>query len=58
MEKVFEGPVIIYNLPVEVSHFSAKLNSDGNTTQSMELLVPRNKGYMSLASGSAREDNL
>lgn len=54
-DKVFEGPIILYNYPKDIKAFYMKLNSDGKTVQAMDVLVPR---IGELIGGSAREENL
>ena len=39
-DKVFEGPVIVYNYPKEIKSFYMKENPDGKTVQAMDVLVP------------------
>jgi len=39
-EKVFKGPVIVYNHPKEFKAFYMLLNEDGKTVASMDVLVP------------------
>jgi asparaginyl-tRNA synthetase len=54
-DKVFCGPIIVYNYPKDIKAFYMKMNEDGKTVQAMDLLVPR---IGELIGGSAREDNL
>jgi len=54
-DKVFQGPVIVYNYPKEIKAFYMKLNDDGKTVQAMDVLVPK---IGEVVGGSAREDNL
>ena len=54
-DKVFNGPIIVYNYPKEIKAFYMKLNDDEKTVQAMDVLVPR---IGELIGGSAREDRL
>ena len=54
-DKVFEGPIIVYNYPADIKAFYMKMNDDGKTVQAMDVLVPR---IGEVVGGSAREDNL
>lgn len=54
-EKVFNGPIILYNYPKDIKAFYMKLNADGKTVQAMDVLVPR---IGEIIGGSAREENL
>jgi asparaginyl-tRNA synthetase len=54
-DKVFEGPIILYNYPKDIKAFYMKLNEDAKTVQAMDVLVPR---IGELIGGSAREENL
>lgn len=54
-DKVFEGPVIVFNYPKDIKAFYMKMNEDGKTVQAMDVLVP---GIGELIGGSAREDSL
>lgn len=54
-DKIFEGPIILYNYPKDIKAFYMKMNEDGKTVQAMDVLVPR---IGELIGGSAREDNL
>lgn len=54
-DKVFEGPIILYNYPKDIKAFYMKLNEDKKTVQAMDVLVPR---IGELIGGSAREENL
>jgi len=54
-DKVFCGPVIVFNYPREIKSFYMKQNEDGKTVQAMDILVPK---IGELVGGSAREDNL
>ena len=54
-DKVFEGPIIVYNYPADIKAFYMKMNDDGKTVQAMDVLVPR---IGEVVGGSEREDNL
>ena len=54
-DKVFDGPVILFNYPKDIKAFYMKVNEDNTTVQAMDVLVPR---IGELIGGSAREDNL
>jgi asparaginyl-tRNA synthetase len=54
-EKVYNGPIILYNYPKDIKSFYMKQNEDGKTVQAMDILVPR---IGEIIGGSAREDNL
>lgn len=54
-DKVFCGPIIVYNYPKEIKAFYMKLNADGKTVQAMDVLVPK---IGEVVGGSAREDDL
>lgn len=54
-DKVFQGPIILYNYPKDIKAFYMKLNPDRKTVQAMDVLVPR---IGEVIGGSAREDNL
>jgi asparaginyl-tRNA synthetase len=54
-DKIFEGPIILYNYPKDIKSFYMKINEDGKTVQAMDVLVPRIGEVMG---GSAREDDL
>lgn len=54
-DKVFQGPIIVYNYPKEIKAFYMKLNDDQKTVQAMDVLVPK---IGEVVGGSAREDNL
>jgi|TARA_B110000305_G_C19417439_1_gene628819 asparaginyl-tRNA synthetase len=54
-DKVFEGPIIVYNYPKDIKAFYMKLNDDEKTVQAMDVLVPR---IGEVIGGSAREDRL
>jgi len=54
-DKIFEGPIILYNYPKDIKSFYMKINEDGKTVKAMDVLVPRIGEVMG---GSAREDDL
>lgn len=54
-DKVFCGPVVVYNYPKDIKAFYMKLNDDNKTVQAMDVLVP---GIGEVIGGSAREDRL
>ena len=54
-EKIFNGPIILYNYPKDIKAFYMKQNDDGKTVQAMDILVPR---IGEIIGGSAREENL
>lgn len=54
-DKIFEGPIILYNYPKEIKAFYMKQNEDGKTVQAMDVLVPR---IGEVIGGSAREEDL
>ena len=54
-EKIYEGPVIVYNYPRSFKAFYMKQNPDGKTVQAMDMLVP---GIGELVGGSTREEDL
>ena len=54
-DKVFCGPVVVYNYPKDIKAFYMKLNEDEKTVQAMDVLVP---GIGEVIGGSAREDRL
>ena len=54
-EKVFEGPIILYNYPRDIKAFYMRQNEDGKTVQAMDVLVPR---IGEIIGGSAREERL
>mmetsp|Transcript_7023 Transcript_7023/g.5274 ORF Transcript_7023/g.5274 Transcript_7023/m.5274 type:complete len:364 (+) Transcript_7023:693-1784(+) len=54
-EKIFGGPIILYNYPKDIKAFYMKVNEDGKTVQAMDVLVPK---IGEIIGGSAREDNL
>ena len=54
-EEVFKKPTFVYNHPKGIKAFYMRLNDDGETVASMDLLVP---GIGELVGGSEREDRL
>ena len=54
-EKVFGGPIILYNYPKDIKAFYMKVNPDQKTVQAMDVLVPR---IGEIIGGSASEENL
>jgi asparaginyl-tRNA synthetase len=54
-EKIFKGPVIVYNYPKDIKAFYMRLNDDGKTVAGMDVLVP---GVGEIIGGSQREDRL
>lgn len=54
-DKVFCGPIIVYNYPKDIKAFYMKMNDDMKTVQAMDVLVPR---IGEVIGGSAREDRL
>ena len=54
-DKVYCGPIIVYNYPKDIKAFYMKMNDDQKTVQAMDILVPK---IGELVGGSAREDNL
>ena len=54
-EKIYQGPVIVYNYPKSFKAFYMKQNEDGKTVQAMDMLVP---GIGELVGGSTREEDL
>ncbi|XP_057849323.2 asparagine--tRNA ligase, cytoplasmic 3-like [Cryptomeria japonica] len=53
VEEVFKKPMIVYNHPKQIKSFSMRLNDDGVTVASMDVLVPK---VGVLMSGSQREE--
>ena len=51
-EKVYNGPVFLYNYPKEIKSFYMKQNPDGRTVAGADLLVP---GVGEICGGSERE---
>ena len=54
-EKVFEGPIILYDYPRDIKAFYMRQNEDGKTVQAMDVLVPK---IGEIIGGSAREERL
>jgi len=54
-DKVFAGPIIVYDYPKDIKAFYMKLNTDGKTVQAMDVLVPK---IGEVIGGSAREDDI
>ena len=54
-DKVYQGPIIVYNYPKDIKAFYMKMNDDEKTVQAMDILVPK---IGELVGGSAREDDL
>lgn len=54
-EKVFQGPISVYDFPKDFKAFYMKANDDGKTVQAFDMLVP---GIGELIGGSAREEDL
>jgi len=54
-EKVYQGPVTVYNYPKSFKAFYMRANEDGQTVQAFDMLVP---GIGELIGGSAREERL
>ncbi|EAN33031.1 asparagine--tRNA ligase [Theileria parva strain Muguga] len=52
-EKVFNGPVIIYNYPKQIKAFYMRRNDDGKTVAAMDLIIPK---IGELIGGSQREE--
>ncbi len=52
-EKVFDGPVFVYNYPKEIKSFYMRMNDDNKTVAATDLLVP---GVGELIGGSQREE--
>ncbi|PPI86855.1 asparagine--tRNA ligase [Candidatus Pantoea edessiphila] len=55
VEEYFKIPVIVKNYPKEVKAFYMRLNKDGKTVASMDVLVP---GLGELIGGSQREERI
>lgn len=53
-EKIFAGPVMVYDYPKEIKSFYMKQNDDGKTVKAVDVLVP---GIGELIGGSEREEN-
>lgn len=54
-EKVFQGPICVYDFPKSFKAFYMRGNEDGKTVQAFDMLVP---GIGELIGGSAREERL
>ena len=54
-DKVYKGPIIVYNYPKDIKAFYMKMNDDNKTVQAMDILVPK---IGELVGGSAREADL
>lgn len=54
-EKLFKGPVFLYNYPRQIKAFYMKLNPDKKTVQNTDLLLPF---IGEVVGGSVREENL
>ncbi len=54
-EKVFNGPIILYNYPKDIKAFYMRMNEDGKTVAAMDMLVPQ---IGELIGGSQREERL
>lgn len=54
-EKVYMGPVSVYDYPRSFKAFYMRANEDGTTVQAFDMLVP---GIGELIGGSAREERL
>jgi len=54
-EKVFNGPISVYDFPKDFKSFYMRANEDGKTVQAFDMLVP---GIGELIGGSAREERL
>lgn len=53
-EEIFKMPIIVYNYLKEIKAFYMKLNPDGTTVATMNILVLK---VGELIGGSQREDN-
>jgi asparaginyl-tRNA synthetase len=53
-EKIYNGPVMVYNYPKEIKSFYMKQNDDGKTVKAVDVLVP---GIGELIGGSEREED-
>ncbi len=53
-EQIYQQPVILINHPKDIKAFYMKLNDDGKTAASMDVLVPR---LGEIIGGSQREDD-
>jgi len=54
-EKVYNGPICVYDFPKSFKAFYMRANEDGRTVQAFDMLVP---GIGELIGGSAREERL
>jgi len=52
-EKIFAGPVMVYDYPKEIKSFYMKQNDDGKTVKAVDVLVP---GIGELIGGAGREE--
>ena len=57
-EKVFEGPVILYDYPKQIKPFYMYLNDDDRTVRAMDVLVPRTGEIIGGSQREHREDRL
>jgi len=55
VEKIYKGPVILYDYPKDIKAFYMRNNDDGKTVQAMDVLVPK---IGEIIGGSAREERL
>ena len=53
-EKLFKKPIIVFNYPEKIKSFYMKLNEDGKTVLSMDVLLPK---LGEIIGGSQREEN-
>ncbi len=53
-EKIYNGPVMVFNYPKEIKSFYMKQNDDGKTVKAVDVLVP---GIGELIGGSEREED-
>jgi asparaginyl-tRNA synthetase len=53
-EKVFKGPLILTDYPIEIKPFYMKINPDGKTVRAMDILMPK---IGEIIGGSQREDS-
>lgn len=54
-EKIFNGPIVIYDYPRHIKAFYMRDNADGKTVAAMDVLVP---GVGEIIGGSQREERL
>lgn len=54
-EKVYKGPIFLYNFPKEIKSFYMKLNADNRTVAAFDALVPQ---IGEIVGGSQREEDL